>query len=146
MKTPVAILLAAGATFCSTLLRAAEERQIYEVDVTLTNSFEKEFVNLPVFLQVFRVFGRGVDYAKFNPDGFHVFDEKDREIEFFYRSLPPRFSIADDELVLMIPRFAPGARLQFRFANTEAKNPKQKNLEPGLLVDNPNNLIPNGGF
>jgi len=139
--TTTLLLLAAGVLFAP-----PEEKPPYDVDVTLTNPSGKEFTNLPVLLQVFRVFGRGVDYGKFNRDGFHVYDDRGEEIEFFLRELPPRFSLADDELVLMIPRFAPGARLQFRFTNTDVKSGKQRKPDPGLLIDNPNNLIPNGGF
>src|SRR5262249_54957320 len=100
----------------------------------------------PVFLQVFRIFGRGVDYAKFRRDGFHVFDEKGAEVEFFYRALPPTFSIADDELVLFLPSLAPGAQAKFRFTNTSEKSRKEGKLDLGRLLDHPNNLIPNGGF
>jgi hypothetical protein len=128
------------------LLAQNDPRELCEVEVTLTNPFDKEFVNLPVLLQVFRIFGRGVDYGKFNPEGFHVFDEQDREIEFTYRALPPRFSIADDQLVLFMPRLAAGAQRRLRFTNSDVKNPLQTKLDPAQLVDNPNNLIPNGGF
>ena len=149
MNTPkgfFAACLGLLAWSCGTLRGADEPREPREVDVTLTNPFDKELVNLPVLLQVFRVFGRGVDYGRFNPGGFHVYDEQDREIEFFYRALPPHFSIADDQLVLLVPRLAPGARLQFRFSNSDVKSDKQRPLDPALLIDNPNNRIPNGGF
>jgi hypothetical protein len=142
----VAACLGLLALSCAPLQAAEDKRDACEADVTLTNPFDKEFVNLPVLLQVFRVFGRGVDYGKFNPDGFHVYDDRDKEIEFYYRALPPQFSIADDQLVLILPRFAPGARLQFRFTNSDVKNARQRKLDPALLFDNPNNLIPNGGF
>ena len=131
-------LLAAGVVLltlsCPPLQAADDKREPCEVDVTLTNPFDKELVNLPVLLQVFRLFGRGVDYSRFNPDGFHVYNEKDTEIEFFYRSLPPRFSIADDQLVLLIPRFAPGAQLRFRFSNSDVKGGKRRAL--GVLNSN----------
>ena len=61
-------------------LGAAENQEIYDVDVTLTNTFAKDFVNQPVVLQVFRIFGRGVDYSKFNRNGFHITDEKGKPI------------------------------------------------------------------
>ncbi|HVE42609.1 MAG TPA: hypothetical protein VNM14_22205 [Planctomycetota bacterium] len=145
-KAIVAACLGILALSCGTLQAAADPQEPREVDVTLTNPFDKEFVNLPVLLQVFRVFGRGVDYGRFNPDGFHVYDDKNSEVEVYYRALPPSFSIADDQLVLLIPRLAPGARLQFRFTNSDVKSDKLKKLDPSLLIDNPNNLIPNGGF
>jgi hypothetical protein len=148
MPARLLVLAAAFGLFLapSASFSAPEDPPLYDVDVTLTNSFEKEFVNLPVLLQVFRVFGRGVDYGKFSRDGFHVSDETGQELDVLYRALPPEFSIGNDELVLMLPRVAPGARLRFRFTNRAAKNPRLHPLDPGVLVDNPNNLIPNGGF
>lgn len=142
MKMRASILAAAIACCAASPLRADD----FDVDVTLTNSHAKELVNQPVFLQVFRVFGRGVDYARFHRDGFHVTDEKGAELEILYRALPPAFSIADDELVVMVPSLAPGAKVTWRFTNTAARNPKLKALEAGALVDHPGNLIGNGGF
>jgi len=130
----------------SSPLWAAQKAEDFDVDVVLTNPFAKDLVNQPVFLQVFRVFGRGVDYARFHRDGFHVYDEKGAELDLGYRSLPPAFSMADDELVLMLPSLAPGARVTVRFTNTAARNPKLKRLEAGGLIEHPGNLIPNGGF
>jgi hypothetical protein len=146
--TTRALLLAAAFGLLASPARplASADETVYDVDVTLTNTFPKEFVNLPVLLQVFRVFGRGVDYGAFNPAGFHVYDDRGNEIEFYLRSLPPRFSLADDQLVLVLPRFAPGARLQFRVTNTAAKSARQRSLDPAALLDNPNNLIANGGL
>jgi hypothetical protein len=124
----------------------AAKDETFDVDVTLTNTFDRELVNQPVFLQVFRIFGRGVDYGKFHRDGFHVYDEKGEEIEFFYRALPPSFSMADDELVLFIRSLAPAGRAKLRFTNTSEKSRKEGKLNLDRLIDHPNNLIPNGGF
>src|SRR5262245_11406321 len=128
------------------LCSQAPREEVFDVDVTLTNPFDKELVNQPVFLQVFRVFGRGVDYAKFRRDGFHVYDEKGAEIEFFLRALPPSFSIGDDELVLFLPSLAPRAQAKLRFTNTSEKSRKEGKLDVARLSDHPDNLIPNGGF
>jgi hypothetical protein len=144
LRLPLPALCAVFALTAAAPLRAAADD--YDVDVTLTNSFDKELVRQPVFLQVFRVFGRGVDYSRFHRDGFHVTDEKGVEQEVLYRALPPAFSLGNDELVLMLPLLAPGARVTYRFTNTATKNPKLKLLEPGALLDHPGNLIPNGGF
>ena len=100
----------------------APKDELFDVDVTLTNTHSRELVNQPVFLQVFRVFGRGVDYAKFRRDGFHVYDEKGQEVEFSVRALPPSFSIGDDEIVLVLPGLAPGAQAKYRFTNTTEKS------------------------
>jgi hypothetical protein len=123
---------------------AADE--LYDVDVTVTNTFQKDFTQLPVMLQVFRVFGRGVDYGKFNRNGFHVYNDKGDELEFYFRQVPPSFSIACSELVVVVPKFAAGAKLQLRFTNTAVNTKKEGKLDSALLLDNPNNLIPNGGF
>ena len=37
----------------------APKDELFDVDVTLTNTHSRELVNQPVFLQVFRVFGVG---------------------------------------------------------------------------------------
>lgn len=123
-------------------LSAADD---FDVDVTLSNPFGRELVNQPVFLQIFRVFGRGVDYGRFHRDGFRVADEKGVEQDVYYRALPPAFSMADDELVLVVS-LAPGARATYRFTNTTARNPKLKPLDVAALLDHPGNRIPNGGF
>ena len=78
------MLVALGST-----ARAADE--LYDVDVTLTNTFQKDFTQLPVMLQVFRAFGRGVDYGKFNRNGFHIYNDKGEELEFYFRQVPPAF-------------------------------------------------------
>ncbi len=118
----------------------------YEADVTFTNTFDKDFTNLPVVLSVARVFGRGVDYAKFDRDGFHFYDAGGREVQFFYRQMPPHFSTATDEIVLVLPSLAKGATLQYRVANTLKRSEKQRPLDTDRLLDNANNLIPNPGF
>src|SRR5262245_44612183 len=132
--------LAASLLACSMPLATQDKTETYDVDVTLVNPFPKELVNHPVILQVFRIFGRGVDYAKFNRDGFHITDEKGQEVEFFYRSMPPSFSIADDQLILMVPSLAPGARLSYRFTNTAQKSRKEAKLDIEKLLDHPANL------
>jgi len=126
--------------------RAQAADAVYDVDVTLTNTFPKDYDNLPVVIQIFRVFGRGVDYTKFNRDGFHIYDDKGTELAYTYRVIPPDFSMANDELVLTLPKFAKGAKLNLRFTNTPEKSAKAVKFEIDALLANPNNLVPNGGF
>ena len=128
------------------LTAQAAEDVAFDVDVTFSNTFDKDFTDLPVILSVARVFGRGVDYARFNRDGFHVYDAKGREVEFSYRPMPPHFSMATDEFVLVLPELAKGAKAQFRFTNTPNRSQQQRPLDIDRLLDNPNNLIPNAGF
>jgi hypothetical protein len=144
--TQTLLPLAASLLAACLPLQAQDKAETYDVDVTLVNPFPKELVNHPVILQVFRVFGRGVDYSRFNRDGFHITDDRGQEVEFFYRSLPPSFSIADDQLILMVPSLSPGARITYRFTNTAQKSRKEAKLEIEKLIDHPANLIPNGGF
>ena len=125
---------------------AGESAEHYDVDVTVTNTFQKEFSNLPVLLQVFRVFGRGVDYSTFNRDGFHIYNEKDEELEFQFRPIPPSFSLACSELVIVLPKLAPSATQHFRITNTATKSKKERPFDSAQLLANPNNLIANGGF
>jgi hypothetical protein len=132
--------------FLSSCASTPPKDELYDVDVTLTNPHARELTNQPVFLQVFRIFGRGVDYGKFRRDGFHVYDEKGEEVEFSVRSLPPSFSLGDDEIILTLPTLAPGAKAKFRFTNTPEKSRKEAKFDVARLIDHPNNLIPNGGF
>lgn len=130
----------------SSLLYAAETPEKYDVDITLENVHDKDFTDLPVLLPVAQVFGRGVDYAKFNRDGFHVYDQKNVEVPFMFRAMPPAFSLATSEIVIFIPQFAKAARAQYRITNTSKKSATEIKSDSDKLVSNPNNLIPNGGF
>jgi hypothetical protein len=66
-------------------------------------------------------------------------------VEFSYRTLPPSFSMGDDELILTVT-LAPGAQAKFRFTNTSEKSRKETKFDIARLIDHPGNLIPNGGF
>ena len=140
----IAGVLALSVLFGAGFAGAAEP--LFDVDVTLTNEFDKDFENLPVFFRIAQVFGRGVDFSQFARDGFHIYDEAGKELAFCYRVQPPEFSMANDELVLILPKVAKGATCSLKFTNSSVKNTKQLPYDPQTLVDNPNNLIPNGGF
>jgi hypothetical protein len=92
-----------------------------EVVVTLTNDFDKSFTDLPVFLQVFRVFGRGVDYTRFDAKCFRVLDEQGRELPCSLRAIPPDFSLANDELVVILPTLARGETRTLRVQNARGR-------------------------
>src|SRR5262245_24492308 len=111
------ILAAALAALLSGTLDARQAAPEVEVDVELTNTSDKDFKDLPVFLQIFRLFGRGVDYSKFNPKWFRVLDAAGKELEFSIRPVPPDFSLANDEIVLVLPAFARNETLKLRFVN-----------------------------
>jgi hypothetical protein len=124
----------------------AAKECVYDVDLTLTNDFDKDFAQVPVFVQVFRLFGRGVDYSKFNPKGFHVYDQDGNEVPFALRPVPPDFSLANDEILLVLPTLSKGAKARFRVTNTAEDSARQAAFQIDPLLDNPNNLISNGGF
>ena len=135
----LAFVLAPGTT-------ARAEQTPYDVDVVLENDLGRDVADLPVFLQVFRVFGRGVDYAKFNPQGFHVYDQAGRELEFQYRVVPPAFSIANDELVVALAKLPKDARVRLRVTNDKSKSAGQKPFTVERMLANPNQMLPDGGF
>jgi len=112
------------------------------VTVTIQNNTGQAKTNWPVFLTVWKVLGANLDMAKLNPAGFHVYDESGAEIPHMLRHVPPEFSLGNDEIVFIIPEIASGQTLTYRVSNS---------TRPGLtqeidLIDNANNLLPNGGF
>jgi hypothetical protein len=127
-------------------LAQAAEQPTVEVDVTISNDFDKPFTNLPVFLKVFRVFGRGVDYTRFDPDGFVVLDAQGKELHHVVRPVPPDFSLANDDLVVFLPGLAKGETVNLRILNAPKSGRTSHAYAPDLLLGNPNNLISNGGF
>ena len=131
---------------CALSAGGAEPQPKYDVDVVLKNDSGRDFADMPVLLQVFRVFGRGVDYAQFNPKGFHVTDQTGKELPWSLRPVPPDFSLANDELVIVLPRLAKGATLRLRVTNTAAASGKRVPYDAAALLNNPNNLVPNGGM
>ena len=131
---------------CVLSARGADPQPKYDVDVVLENDFGRDFADLPVFLQVFRVFGRGVDYAAFNPRGFHVYDQQGKELPWSLRPVPPEFSLANDELVIILPKLAKDARLRLRITNTAGASDRLVPYDAAALLNNPNNLVPNAGL
>ena len=139
-------LVVVGSFFAGISASYAAVECVYDVDLTLTNDFDKDFAQLPVLVQVFRLFGRGVDYSKFNAKGFHVYDQDGNEVPFSVRPVPPDFSLANDEIVLVLPKFTKGEKARFRITNTAEDSARQVAFQIDPLLDNPNNLVSNGGF
>lgn len=118
----------------------------HEIEAVISNTNGKDLENLPVFVQVRSIVGRGRDYQQVNRDGFHVYDEKGKEVSFMYRPMPPDFSMATDEIVFILPKLAKDAALRYRFSNTSTKSAKQVPFNVDEILNNPNNWIPNPGF
>lgn len=111
-------------------------------DVELTNLTGAAKTDWPVFLTIWKVFGGGLDMSRINPGGFHVYDSSGTEIPHMVRHIAPDFSLGNDEIVFLVPSMAAGQTLSYIITNT---------AEPGLtqaidVINNPNNLLPNGGF
>ena len=135
----IAVLCAAGAPFEA---RASG----FEVEATISNTNGKRLTDLPVFLPVHAIFGRGLDYSQFNPRWFHIFDDTGRQIDYMHRPLPPNFSIANDELVFFVPVLEQDARLRYRFTATYEDSSHYRPFDINALLNNPNNWVPNPGF
>ena len=125
-------------------LSAAEAA--HDVDVTLKNTSDGDFRNLPVFLTVSQVFGRGIHFDRLAPEGFRVYDDQGAELDVQYRVMPPAFSMAADELIIVLPSLAKGAEAKLRFTNTPGKSARQRPFDLQAALDSPGNLVPNGGF
>ena len=146
MRTIAMMVGAALLCALSSGAAAADPQPKYDVDVAIENDLGRDLADLPVLIQVFRVFGRGVDYAQFNPKGFHVYDQAGKELPWSLRPVPPDFSLANDELVIVLPRLAKGAKLRLRVTNTAAASGKRVPYDAAALLSNRNNLVPNGGM
>lgn len=118
----------------------------YDVDLTLTNPFDKDFTDLPVLMTVAGIFGRGLPYDRFDKANYHIYDDKGAELEYAYRPLPPYFSPATDELVVVLPSLAKGQAITLRIVNDGKPSRKQVPLRMDKLLANRNNLLPNSGF
>ena len=115
---------------------------LYSADVQLQNLTGSPKTDWPVFLSVWKVFGGNLDMDALNPSGFHVYDSTGAEVPHMLRAVPPDFSLGNHEIVFVVPQMAAGETLDYRVTNTPVA---------GLtitidLANDPNNLLPNGGF
>ncbi len=130
---------------CLVFSLAAAAQTPYDVDVTLTNSHDKDFTNLPVFLKVADVFGRGVDYTKFT-GSFRIMDADGGDVPFMLRRMPPHFSLANDELLIVLPALAKDGQINLRVLHEPAVATEPLHFDAQAILDNPNNMVFNGGF
>ena len=114
----------------------------FRADIQIYNNTGSAKTNWPVLLTVWKVFGANLDLDKLNSAGFHVYDQTGAEVPHMIRPIPPDFSLGNDEIVFIIPQMAAGQTLNYRVTNTSLPGMTQQIN----LIDNPNNMLPNGGF
>ena len=115
---------------------------LFDAQIEVQNLTGQAKTDWPVFLTAWKVFGANLDMDLLNADGFHVYDSGGTEIPHMLRSIPPDFSLGNTEIVFVVPSVAAGATQTYRVTNTPAAG-----LTTGIdLINNANNLLPNGGF
>ncbi len=116
---------------------------VYDVEVEVENLSGERKTDWPVILTVYRIFGRNLPQGTLNPKGYHVFGPDGKEVECMVEKIPPYDQYGNDELAFSVPAMGIGQKLTYRIANTAKDSPKQGKFD---LVNNPNNLVKNGGF
>jgi hypothetical protein len=124
------------------ILATYYDRCRFDATITLTNTTGAARTNWPVFATVWKLFGGNLPLTALNPAGFHVYNDQGQEIAWQLRSIPPDFSLGNDELVFVIPSLASNASVTYRVTNT----PTAGSTTTIDLVGNANNLAPNGSF
>ena len=122
---------------------AGAARADYAVEVDIENTTGAAKTDWPVVMAVHQIFGRNLPAGSLNPKGYHVYDEKGREIDHMIEPIPPYDVASNDELVFVIPSMAPGARLTYRVTNTATDSTRRAKID---VVGGAHNLIANGGF
>jgi hypothetical protein len=113
-----------------------------EAQLSLENRTGGDKTDWPIFLTVWKVFGADLDVGKMDREGFHVLDAAGQEVPYMLRSIPPDFSLGNDEIVFVVPKMRVGESLKFHLTQTKTRGLTQT-ID---LAGNPNNLLPNGGF
>jgi hypothetical protein len=115
----------------------------YNVHVEIQNTTPEKKTNWPVIMTVYKIFGRDLPAQTLNPDGYHVYNEKNDEVEYMIEGIPPYDQQGNNEIVWIIPEIDKGQKLTYRVTNTAKASTKSKHFD---IVNNPHNLIANGGF
>ena len=115
----------------------------YDVAVEIENATPEAKADWPVILTVYKVLGRNLPAGTVNPAGFHVYDEKGKEIPHAIEAIPPLDQPGNDEIVFVIPKIGKGRTLRYRITNTAKASSKRTKLD---VVASRHNLIRNGGF
>lgn len=135
---------------------APEPLPDYDVIVEIENATPEAKTNWPVIMTVYKVFGRNLPAGTLNPKGYHVYDEKGREIPHMIEAIPPQertpgathrgWSLdqqGNNEIVFVVPAIDKGATLRYRVTNTSRASARQTKID---VVGSPHNLISNPGF
>ena len=122
---------------------AAAPLSDYDVAVDIQNTSPEKKTQWPVIMTVYKVFGRNLPAGSLNPAGYHVYDEKGREIPHMIESIRPADQQGNNEIVFIVPSIDKGQTLRYRITNTAKASGKQQRLD---VVGSSHNLIANAGF
>jgi len=115
----------------------------HDVTIELKNLSGEDKRNWPVVLPIYHIFGRNLPPGSLTKGGYHVYSAQGQEIPFTIEELPPFDQQGNNELIFLIPSMGKDETLTFRLTNMATPSRRQTTFG---LVDNPNNLVKNGGF
>ncbi|KPK81999.1 MAG: hypothetical protein AMJ81_10135, partial [Phycisphaerae bacterium SM23_33] len=115
----------------------------YDVVLEIENTSPQKQTDWPVIMTVYKVFGRNLPADTLNPAGYHVYDEKGREIPHMIEAIPPYDQQGNNEIVFIIPQIERGQKLRYRITNTAEGSARQAKID---VVGSRHNLISNLGF
>lgn len=118
----------------------------WSVEATLSNPYDHDLEETPVFVRIADIFGQSMDVTKLSRSGFRIRNENGKDVPYYYRVMPPAFSLATDELVFLLPTLAKGASTRYTFSNSSTQNTRQQTFDMARFVSHKANLIPNAGF
>jgi hypothetical protein len=124
------------------ILSSGAARADMAVKVDLENVSSQAKTDWPIILTIRRIFGNNLPAGRFDRGGFHVYDEKGREIPHAIEKIPPYDQVGNDELIFLVPSMEAGQKLSCRITHDD-KPGKQAAID---VVASPHNLIRNGGF
>ncbi len=128
------------------LLTCSAQAATLSVEATLSNPYDHDLEETPVFVRIADIFGQSIDVTRLNPSGFRIQDAGGKAVPYSYRIMPPAFSLATDELVFHLPKLAKGASARYTISNDPKAKVRPQAFDMAKYVSHKNNLIPNAGF
>ena len=110
----------------------------YDVALEIENTAPEKKTNWPVIMTVYKVFGRNLPAGTLNPLGYHVYDEKGKELPHAVEAIPPYDQQGNNEIIFVVPAMQKGQKLRYRITNTAKPSSMRRKLD---VVGSPHNLI-----